>query len=89
MPTAPRAKMRTSPIETFDDPAGDVVAADVPDAAEGDDAERRERREGGDRGHGDVEDVDRADREEALLAQELHEVGDRLQEPEGPARFGP
>ena len=41
--------------------------------------------EGGERGQhrcADVEDVDRRGREEALLADQLDEVGDRLEEPE-------
>src|SRR4029079_10514042 len=65
------------------DPAGDVVVAHVPDAPERDDTERGERGEARDGRSCDVEEVDRVRREEALLAEELDEVGDRLEEAEG------
>src|SRR4029078_12227249 len=71
------------------DPAGDVVAADVPHAAERDDAERGERREARDGRRRDGEDVDGVGGEEALLAEQLHEVDDRLEEAEGPSPVRP
>ena len=71
------------------DHAGDVDAADLPAGAERDHRERRERREGGDERREDVEHVDGARREEALLADELHQVGDRLQQAEGAGAVRP
>jgi hypothetical protein len=56
---------------------------DLPAGAERDDAERGERREHGDDRRDDVRGVDGRRREEALLADQLDEVGDRLQQPEG------
>src|SRR4029079_16752588 len=55
---------------------------DLPAWAERDHAERRERRERGENRRADVEHVDRGGREEALLTDQLHQVGDRLQQAE-------
>src|SRR4029453_5481890 len=64
------------------DLTGDVVARDVPALAPRDDREGGERREGGDDRRRDVQKVDRGRRVEALLADQLHEIRDRLQEAE-------
>ena len=70
------------------DHAVDLDAADLPARSERDHRERRQRGEGGDARREDVEDVDGGAGEEALLPDQLHQVGDRLQEPEraGPVR---
>ena len=71
------------------DPAADGIAVNRPARPEGDDAERRDRGEARERGHRDVEHVDRRSGEEALLAQQLDQVGDRLQQPEPARAVGP
>ncbi len=81
--------MRMSEIGTSTTTPVTSYAADLPDAAEGDDAEGGERREAGDGRGGDVEDVDRRGGREARLAQELDQVGDRLEEPERPGPVRP
>ena len=63
--------------------AVDLVAADLPARPPRDHRERAERRERGQERREDVEHVDRGGGEEALLADQLDEVGDRLQEPVG------
>ena len=87
MPIAPRAKMGGRRWRRRR-PARHVVAADLPHAAERDHAERRERGERGDHRRREVEEVDSAGRR-ALLADELDEVGDRLEEPERPGAVRP
>ena len=63
--------------------AVDLVAGDLPARPPRDHRERAERRERGQERREDVEHVDRGGGEEALLADQLDEVGDRLQEPVG------
>src|SRR4029079_6927556 len=69
--------------------AADVVARALPAGAE------RDHREGGERGEGrqhrraDVEHVDRALGVERLLADQINQVGDRMQKPERPGAVGP
>src|SRR5436190_1804738 len=66
------------------DPSSDLVAGYIPAGAEGDDGERCEGGEPSERRHRDVELVDRRGRVERLLPEQLHEVRDRLEEPERP-----
>src|SRR5436190_306897 len=61
------------------DDAVDVVVPDVPPVPVRDDRERRQRRENRDDWREDVGDVDRRGREKALLADELDQVGNRLE----------
>ena len=66
------------------DDAVDLVAVDRPALAEGDDAEGEQGREGGEGRRDDVGDHLDLAREERLLADELDQVGDRLQQAERP-----
>ena len=71
------------------DLAVDVPVVDVPTGPVRDHGERREGRERRDDRRDDVRQVAGGGREEALLADQLDQVGDRLQQPYEPARFGP
>ena len=68
------------------DLAGDVDAADLPARPERDHRERHERGERGEERAEDERPVDRLGRLEALLVQELQQVGDRLQQSRGSPR---
>src|SRR5262249_11082443 len=69
--------------------AVDVVVGDRPARAERDHGERGEGGAGRDDGREDVRNVVGGLREEALLADELQEVGDRLQKTERPGAVRP
>ena len=80
MPSEPIAKIEQQRDREIGDVAVDLVAGDRPARPPGDHGERAERRERGEERGEDVEDVDRRGREEALLADQLDQVGDRLQQ---------
>src|SRR6185503_10451860 len=71
------------------DVSGHLVSADRPAGTPRDHREGGHRREGREERPEDVEHVDRSSREEALLADQLDEVGDRLQRPERPDAVRP
>ena len=82
MPIEPIAKIRIRAIGTSATCPSTWTPKISQPGPERDHGERGERREGGDERREDVEHVDGRAGEEALLPDELHHVGDRLQEPE-------